>query len=140
MKREDGDLAKKIKAEHIRQTRRAVAVKARALSIFDELLKLPQFMAWMEQNILIRDEVDNKKKEITTYVIYTGDRKDRSLWETKMADLRQWVVNRVSQYIAVDVPVDLEDMLSEIDSRWPWLKEMMNATQNTETASEKAPD
>lgn len=54
----------------LQKEQHAAAVKERALAIFDKLLLLPEFMRWMQDNIVIRDEVDEEKKTITTYVIY----------------------------------------------------------------------
>jgi len=76
LKKGDPALGRKMKEEQIKQMKKAVAVKARALTIFEELLKLPAFMKWMEDNIVIRDEIDEEKKTITTYVIYKGDMED----------------------------------------------------------------
>lgn len=38
-----------------------------------QLLQLKPFKKWLGKNIVIRDEVDHEKKQITTYVIYKGD-------------------------------------------------------------------
>lgn len=38
-----------------------------------QLMQLKPFKKWLEKNILIRDEIDHDKKQITTYVIYKGD-------------------------------------------------------------------
>lgn len=50
----------------------------RYLEIFRQLLQIPQFMRWMKKNIVIKDDVDHKKGEITTYVIYTPGKKTNS--------------------------------------------------------------
>ncbi len=38
-----------------------------------QLMQLKPFKKWLEKNIIIRDEIDHDKKQITTYVIYKGD-------------------------------------------------------------------
>ena len=58
------------KAEH------DVAVRTRALTVFEQLLQIPQFMEWMKEHITIRDEVDHEKKEIVTYIIYSDGEKE----------------------------------------------------------------
>jgi hypothetical protein len=54
------------------------ASKERVLDIFFQLSKIPQFQQWMSDHITIRDEVDDVKKQITTYVIF----KDQAIPET----------------------------------------------------------
>jgi hypothetical protein len=46
------------------------AVEERALEVFSQLCKLPEFNKWMRDHIMIRDEVDDLNRKITTYVIY----------------------------------------------------------------------
>jgi len=58
--------------------RRQVQVERRALEVFSQMLKIPQFKEWMEKHIIIRDEVDEEKKTITTYVIYKEEKSDDS--------------------------------------------------------------
>jgi hypothetical protein len=53
--------------------KRQVQVEQRALEVFSQLLKIPEFNEWMKQHIVIRDEVDHEKKQVTTYVIYKED-------------------------------------------------------------------
>lgn len=62
----------------LKAAKKQVQVEQRALEVFHQLLKIPQFMKWMEQHIIIRDEVDEEKKQITTYVIYKEDKSDDS--------------------------------------------------------------
>lgn len=74
--------------------RKEEAAKLRLLEIFMQLLELKPFQEWMQDNIVIRDEVDHDKKMITTYVIYKGDlsEEDRKLVEreTQMAQSDWW--------------------------------------------------
>lgn len=74
--------------------RKEDAAKQRLLEIFMQLLELKPFQEWMQDNIVIRDEVDHDKKMITTYVIYKGDlsEEDRKLIEreTAMAQSDWW--------------------------------------------------
>jgi uncharacterized UPF0160 family protein len=67
------DQAKKLL---FKAAKRQAQVEQRALEIFHQLLKIPQFMAWMEQHIVIRDELNEEQKTITTYVIYKEDKTD----------------------------------------------------------------
>ncbi len=63
---------KKARALIEQNMRKLAGTEGRALEIFAQLMRLPEFMQWMEENIIIRDEVDHKAKVITTYVIYKG--------------------------------------------------------------------
>lgn len=64
------DNAKKIL---LAAAQRQVKVEQRALEVFSQMLKIPEFQQWMKQHIVIRDEVDHEKKQIITYVIYKED-------------------------------------------------------------------
>lgn len=47
----------------------------RQLEVFAQLMKLPQFIDWMQNNVVIRDEVDHEQKCINTFVIFTDGKK-----------------------------------------------------------------
>jgi len=64
------DNAKKIL---LAAAQKQVQVEQRALEVFSQMLKIPEFQAWMQQHIIIRDEVVHEKKQIITYVIYKDD-------------------------------------------------------------------
>jgi hypothetical protein len=83
MERADPNAADQLRRMMQQQEQHAAAVKERALAIFDKLLLLPEFKAWMKENIIIRDEIDEENKTITTYVIYKPTMSD-----TEKAKLR----------------------------------------------------
>jgi hypothetical protein len=66
----------------------AKALAEHHLSIFQELMKLPQFKEWMNENIRIKTEVSHVNKSYEVYVAYIGDHPDNLTNFDKMERIR----------------------------------------------------